>query len=265
MTAVASPVFEVTRLEYDVLWEHLRLGPFPTVYRVIGHGRTTDERNGLVRQAWSSLRARGLGAPASPHPALAELLGVLAQPQREVDARFGHRGAEVRALAAAAGPLAAVGILTADGFRFRGTTPGGLSRAVVSLLPTHRPGRGHSVSVSSTVLQAACATSGNTAAGLRVALGDHGLRSGDADQLAAALDGAFGGGQFGAAMRDRWGRRRRAAQVVGFTDTASGRYLLQRSTAAGGEHWTTLAPTDQVRLAAGVDRLLAELGRQLAG
>ena len=67
-----------------------------------------------------------------------------------------------------------------------------------------------------------------------------------------------------AAMRDRWGRRHRADHVVGFVDTAAGRYLLESGPALGGsERWTTVAPTDPQRLAARVDRLQADLGGQL--
>jgi ESX secretion-associated protein EspG len=252
--------FTVSRLEFDVIWEHLRLGPFPTVYRMLGHGRTYDERARLVDEAWASLQAKGMGSPLSPDPLLAELLGVLARPEREVDARMGHHGREIRALAGVAGDRAALGVLDADGFRFTEITPGGLSRAVVGLLPDHPAGSGHSVTLSSTSLRAACEASGDTARGLRAALVERGMRPDDADQLATALDGPFGGGQFGAALRDRWGMRHRAAHVVGFVDTASGRYLVESKPSLGGaEQWTTIAPADPPRLAARIDRLFTDL------
>lgn len=252
--------FTMSRLEFDVVWEHLRLGPFPTVYRMLGHGHTYDERVRLVDQAWASLRVRGMGGPTAPNPLLAELLGVLARPEREVDARTGHRGREVRALAGATGDRATLGVLTADGFSFTEITPGGLSRAVVGLLPDHPPGTGHSVTLSSASFRAACEASGDTANGLRAALTERGMRPDDADQLANALGGPFGGGQFGAAVRDRWGRRHRASHVVGFVDTASGRYSLESKPFLGGaEQWTTIAPADLPRLAARIDRLLVDL------
>lgn len=252
--------FTLSRLEFDVVWEHLRLGPFPTVYRMLGHGRTYDERARLVDEAWASLQAKGLGGPMSPDPLLAELLGVLAQPEREVDARMGHRGHEVRALAGVASERAALGVLDADSFWFAEITPGGLSRAVVGLLPDHTPGAGHSVTLSSASFQAACEASGGTVTGLRAALVERGMRPDDADQLADALDGPFGGGQFGAALRDRWGKRHRAGHVVGFVDTASGRYLMESKPSLGGaEQWTTIAPADLPRLTARIDRLLTDL------
>jgi hypothetical protein len=251
----------LSRLEFDVVWEHLGFGPYPTVYRMLGHGRTRDDRVRLVHEAWASLQAKELGGPTSLDPLLADLLTVLAQPEREVDARIGHRGREVRALAGVAGDRAALGVLDAGGFRFCEVTPGGLGRAMVGLLPDHADGTGHSVTLSSASFQAACEASGNTAEGLRAALAERGMRPDDADQLAEALDGPFGGGQFGAAARDRWGRRHRAPYVVGFVDTRSGRYLLEsKPTLGGAELWTTIAPTDPPRLAVRVDRLLADLG-----
>jgi len=259
--------FAISRLEFDVVWEHLRLGPFPTVYRMLGHGQTHDERARLVEQAWASLEARGVGGPASLDPVLAGLLTVLSRPEREVDARFGHRGhpgRDVRALAGVAGERAALGVLDTDAFAFTEITPGGLSRAAVGLLPEHRSGEGHSVTLSSASFEAACAASGDTAKGFRAALAERGMRPGDVDQLVGALDGVFGGGQFGAATRDRWGKRHRADHVVGFVDTPSGRYLLEsKPTLGGAELWTTVAPTDRPRLAAHIDALLTDLPRRL--
>jgi hypothetical protein len=265
VTAAAGAGLALSRLEFDVVWEHLGLGPFPAVFRMLGHGRTRDERQRLVGQAWAGLQARDLGGPTSLDPLLADLLGVLAGPEREVDARTGHRGREVRALAGVAGERAALGLLDAAGFRFSEVTPGGVGRAVVGLLPEHPAGAGRSVTLSGASFRAACDASGNTAEGLRAALTERGMRPDDADQLATALDGPFGGGQFGAAARDRWGRRRRAPHVVGFVDTGAGRYLLESKPALGGaERWTTIAPTDPLRLAARVDRLLADLCAGLA-
>ena len=256
--------FTISRLEFDVVWEHLRLGSFPTVYRMLGHGQTYDERAQLVQQAWAALEARGIGGPASLDPVLADLLTMLAAPEREVDARTGHRGREVRALAGVARGRAAFGVLDAEGFTFTEITPGGLSRAVVGLLPDHPAGDGHSVTLSSASFEAACAASGGTVKGFRAALAERGMRPDDIDQLAVALDGPFGGGQFGAAMRDRWGKRHRADHVVGFVDTASGRYLMEsKPTVGGSELWTTIAPTDPMRLAARIDVLLTDLTRQL--
>jgi len=252
----------LSRLEFDVIWEHLGLGPFPTVYRLLGHGQTYDERAHLVRQAWDALQARGVGGPMSLDQDLVHLLRIIARPAREVDARINCRGTVVRALAGSVGDDAAIGVLWSDGFRFAPVTPGGLSRAVVALLPDHPAGRGHSVSLSNRSFSSACEASGDTARGLRAALTERGMRAADAEQLSDALDGVSGAGQFGVALLDRWGKRQRAGHVVAFVDSSTGRYLLEsRPTLGGAERWTTIAPTDPVRLAGQIDRLRVELER----
>jgi EspG family len=264
VTTAAGTAFTLSRLEFDVVWDHLKLGPFPTVYRIVGHGQTYDERARLVEQAWQSLRYKRIAAPAL-QPELTAMLQILAKPQHELDLRMGHRGKEVRALAGRREDHAAVGVLDGE-FRLSEVTPGGLSRALVALLPGHVAGKGHSVTVSSRAFEAACAESGDTSGGLREGLLRRGVRFDDAAQLSEALEGPFGGGQFGAAMLDRWGKRHRAARVVGFVDTESGRYLLEsRAAFGGGERWTTIAPADGAKLTAQVDRLLTELGQELNG
>src|SRR5215470_19870512 len=90
---------ELSRLEFDVVWQHLGLGAFPTVFRMMGHGRTEAERRRLVDQAWQSLRAKGLSRHGDPHPLLVERLAVLSRPEREVDARMNHGELALRALA----------------------------------------------------------------------------------------------------------------------------------------------------------------------
>jgi hypothetical protein len=227
----------------------------------MGHGRTEAERARLVDRAWKSLRDRGLGRHGDPHPLLVELLAVLSRPEREVDARMNHGEVAVRALAGARGQLAVIGVLRAGTFRLSQITPGGLHRAVVALLPEHPAGTGISVTLPSRQFAAACEASGDAPARLRAALIERGVREPDAEQLARAFTDITGAGQFGAARLDRLGRRQRAGHVVGFVDSASGRYLLQaRPPAPGGEQWTTIAPTDPIRLAGQIDRLLAETG-----
>ncbi|HEY0638629.1 MAG TPA: ESX secretion-associated protein EspG [Pseudonocardiaceae bacterium] len=262
MSVPTDHAVTLSPLEFDVIWEHLGLGPFPTVYRLLGHGWTYDERAQLVRQAWEGLEARGVGGPVSLDPDLVELLRVLARPAREVDARLTYGSVVTRALAGSVGEVGVIGVLREGRFTIAPVTPGGLIRSVVGLLPDHPPGTGHSVSLSERSFGEACAA--GDARGMRAALQERGMRPGDAEQLAEALDGIVGAGQFGAARLDRWGRRHRAPYVAAFVDSAAGRYLLESRPGLGGaELWTTVAPTDPVRLAGRVDRLHAELEYQL--
>lgn len=266
MRLSSTVTFELSRLELDVLWEHLRLGPYPTVLRMMGHGRTAAERSRLVEQAWRSMRAKGIGPRGSPDALLVVLLRTLARPEREVDVRMNHGDRAVRALAGTRAGLAAVGVSTPDGLRFSEITPGGLSRAAVGLLPEHPPGNGVSVTLPSEVFEAACSVAGNDPTRLRPALVERGARGEDATQLAEALTGIVGAGQFGAAWLDRWGRRVRAGHVVGFVDSDGGRFLLETTAPAHGVGWwTTVAPTDATRLAGQIDRLLAEADRPAPG
>jgi hypothetical protein len=265
VTLSSAVSIELSRLEFDVVWQHLGLGAFPTVFRMLGHGRTETERLRLVDLAWQSLRAKGLGRHGDPHPMLAELLTVLSRPEREVDARMNHGESVVRALAGARDEFAAIGVLRAGAFHLSEITPGGLSRAVVALLPEHPAGSGTSVTMPSGLFTAACAASGDDPVRLGAALAERGVREPDAGQLARALSDITGAGQFGAARLDRLGRRMRADHVVGFVDSASGRYLLEARPSAAGEQWTTIAPTDPIRLAGQIDRLLTGLERALDG
>jgi EspG family len=261
VTLPSAVSIELSKLEFDVVWQHLGLGAFPTVFRMIGHGRTEAERLRLVDQVWQSLDRKGIGRHGAPHPLLVEMLTVLSRPEREVDARMNHGELAVRALAGARDQLAAIGVLRAGTFRLSEITPGGLGRAVTALLPEHPAGTGISVALPSGLFAAACAASGDDPARLRAAFAERGLRESDAEQLARAFAAIAGAGQFGAARLDRLGRRRRADHVVGFVDSAAGRYLLQsRPPAPGGEQWITIAPTDPIRVAGQIDRLLAETG-----
>lgn len=258
MRSPSTVTIELSGLEFDVVWEHLRLGAYPTVYRMMGHGRTAAERSRLVDQAWRSLQAKGLGRRGAPDRLLAELLAVLSRPEFEVDVRMNHGDRAVRALAGTRAGVAAIGVLAGGVFRFSETTPGGLSRAAVALLPEHPAGEGASVTLPSVVFSAACAAAGDDPTRLRLALAERGVRQEDARQLAGALTGITGAGQFGAARLDRWGRRVRADRVVGFVDSTGGRFLLEVTPAAPtAPRWTTVAPTDPTRLAGRIDRLLA--------
>lgn len=264
MTQSAPTQIALSRLELDVLWEHLDLGAYPTVYRMIGHGETYEERLVLVDQAWASLAAKGLGERTAVNPVLTEFLTVLARPDRAVDARFSHGEQEVRALAGARGESGVLSVVDGDQVTCTEVTPGGLSRAMVGLLPEHPAGRGSSVNLPSAVFSAACAESGNTQQGLRNALIGRGVRGEDAQLLVDALDETVGGGQFGAAIRDRLDRRRRGSYVIGFVDSAAGRFLLTARKSGGGESWTTVSPTDPLRLTGQIDRLLGELDREFS-
>ncbi|MER7078755.1 ESX secretion-associated protein EspG, partial [Saccharopolyspora kobensis] len=59
--------------------------------------------------------------------------------------------------------------------------------------------------------------------------------------------------------RDRFGRRVRADRVVGFFDTAHGRYAQLRRESPSGDVWSTIAPADARRLNGHLEELLTEI------
>ncbi|GGM65977.1 ESX secretion-associated protein EspG [Longimycelium tulufanense] len=256
-TSVDDAPITLTTLEFDVLWEHLELGPMPLVVKVASPGRTWTERAEIADTAWAGLLARGLGGPARLDPRIPELLRVLARPDRDVDARI-WLNRSVRVLAAARGDEAVLAVLDGDQLTLRPVTPSGLPRAAVGVLPPCGPGFGHSVSVPSANLDAAAAACDGTPDGFARALRERGVRAEDARALAAMVAEAGNRGQFGAAARDRLDRRRRTEWVVGFFDTPRGRYLQIRRSLSGCGAWSTVCPTDQRRLTALVEEALGE-------
>ncbi|HEV7909409.1 MAG TPA: ESX secretion-associated protein EspG, partial [Pseudonocardiaceae bacterium] len=92
---------------------------------------------------------------------------------------------------------------------------------------------------------------------LESSLRTRGLRQGDAHTLAEMIRDAGDRGQFGAAVRDKWGKRIRPARVVGFFDTPKGRYVQMRRASEGQQPWSTVSPVDGRRLLQHVSELLS--------
>ncbi|XVV03035.1 ESX secretion-associated protein EspG [Actinosynnema sp. CA-248983] len=253
MHDVREPV-TISALEFDVLWEHLRLETMPLVLKVPSPGKTNAERADLERRAWAGLESRGLGRPVSLDPMLEDLLHLLNRPQREVDGRL-WLGRSVRVLAAAKGQSAVLAVLDGEQLTLRPASADGLPREAVSVLPAVPPGPGHSVTLPSADLDAAAAAAG-TPDKLEAALRERGVRADDAKVLADMFKDAGNRGQFGGAVRDKWGKRVRPEHVVAFFDNPNGRYVQLRRATAGQQPWSTVSPTDPRRLVQHVTDLL---------
>jgi hypothetical protein len=250
----------ISALEFDVLWEHLQLGTMPLVVKVPSPGKTYEERAALEEKAWSDLEGRGLGRPVAVHPEIDYVLRVLARPEREVDARAYVDG-NVRLIVAAAGDDAAYAVLTDDQLTLRRTSAANLASTAVGLLAARPAGPGQSVSLRSEDFEAAANGAGGTQTGFHSALIERGVRSDDADALTRMISDVTGTGNFGAAVRDRLGRRQRADRVVSFFDTEDGRYVQIRRESGDGSLWTTISPADSRKLVQHVEQLLAEITR----
>jgi ESX secretion-associated protein EspG len=252
----------LSALEFDVLWEHLQLGSMPLVVKVPSPGRTFEERATLEEKAWADLEGRGLGRQVAVHPEIEYLLGLLARPDREVDGRAYVDGS-VRLLAAATGGAAVLAVLAGDGLTLRRVSAESLASAAVGLLADRPAGPGQSVTLRSEDFEAAANEAGGTQQGFHGALLGRGVREDDANALATMISDVLGTGNFGAAARDRLGRRQRAERVVSFFDTEDGRYVQIRRRSQDGHLWTTISPADSRRIIQHVDQMLGEVSRSV--
>lgn len=253
-----APPITLSALEFDVLWEHLGLGDMPLVVKVPSPGKTHEERALLAARVWADLESRGLGRAVEVDPDIEEILGVLAKPQREVDVRA-YVGHNVRVLAASVGESAAVAELSDDRVTLRRTTGSSLPSAALAVLPPAPAGPGRSVTLPTADFEEAAKAAARTREGFGNALLERGLRPDDAEVMIEMIKDVAHTGNFGAAARDRLGRRRRAERVVSFFDTEDGRYVQTRRPADDGTMWTTISPADLRKLTHHVTELLDEV------
>lgn len=258
--ADSEPV-SLSALEFDVLWEHLRLGSMPVIVTVPSPGKTHTERAQLEERVWADLGARGLGRPGEVDPDLHDLLEELVRPEREVDART-WVGAGLRVLAAATGDNAVLAALRGDQVSVQRLTSVNLPSAVIDLLPPAPAGPGRSVTLRSEDFESAAKAGGSSQQEFDAALRARGVRGDDTDALVSMINDVTGNGNFGAAARDKLGKRYRAERVVAFFETEAGRYVQIRRVGADGSPWTTISPVDVRRLTQHVDELHDEVVRQ---
>jgi hypothetical protein len=260
-TPVGEPI-TISALEFDVLWEHLRLAEMPLVLTVPSPGRTYTERRQLTAEVWQALEKRGLGRRLEVDARLEHLLRLLESPDQEIDGRFGAtRG--VRLLVAAKGDDAVFAMLSKRGLMLSEAPVTGLAREALSVLPVVGPGPGESITVRSEDLDAAAANA-STPEEFELELCRQNTRLRDATILRGMVTGVRRQGQFGASARTRWGHRRRAPHVVGFFDTDAGRYLQLRAKADDGQTWSTISPADNRLLIQQLTDLLANVTRSAA-
>ncbi|APU17398.1 MULTISPECIES: ESX secretion-associated protein EspG [Actinoalloteichus] len=249
---------DLTALEFDVLWEHLRPGRMPLAVKVPSPGRTHEERTRLAMGVWSSLAERALGRPGALDEALVALITALGRPDVELDGRLWLGGREIRVIAAISGETGVRAVLDGGTLSLTPVVRTGLTRAVLDVLPARPPGLGSSVTLRSVDLDHAARAAGHDPDALTRLLTGTDLRASDAQTLGNMVRTAGDRGQFGSAARNAWGRRLRAPRVVAFFDTPSGRYLQSRREAPDGTEWSTVAPAGIRMLHHQVEELLTE-------
>ncbi|CAM3438542.1 ESX secretion-associated protein EspG [Kibdelosporangium persicum] len=258
---VQSRPITLSALEFDVLWEHLGYEDMPLAVKVPSPGATWTERKQLVDQAWTELERRGLGRPVDLNPGIERALGILSRPDREVDGRT-WLGRSVRFLAAAREEEAVLAILADDFLTLHSVPAQSLPSVATGVLSPVPAGPGHSVNVRSDDFETAANRAGGTKEGFEKALRQRGIREDDVKVLAEMIKDVVATGNFGAAARDKWGKRHRAERVIAFFDTEDGRYVQVKKPSPDGSAWTTISPTDNRRLTHQVELLLGEIVRQ---
>ncbi|MFI7676703.1 ESX secretion-associated protein EspG [Actinophytocola sp. NPDC049390] len=239
-------------LEYDILWEHLRLGSFPPILDIDSHGATIAEREELRATAWASLAAKGLGSPRAPDERVTGLLNRVARPEWELDARL-HltSGPRTSALFAWHHRWATVAVLDGRGLTLDAVRADQVAPTAVSLLPLHPPGTGRSVTLPAAVLDKAA-----RARDLARSLAAHGLGKDEARKIVDAWRDIVHFGQFGAARTPAGAARARAPHVVSVYDGAQ-RYLFTRK-----RDWVTLTPGTDAALTRQLDDMLSALSAE---
>lgn len=251
---------ELSALEFDVLWEHFRLGAFPPVLEINQHGATHGERAELTAKAWEALAHRDLARRGRPDSRLGPRLRVLAHPEWEVDARIHRRPGQPRtsALIGTIRRAAVIAVLDAGRLTLRTAPADRLAHHAVALLPPHRPGTGASITLPADTLDAAGARAVDNPDALARVLQAQGLGRAEARKIAEVAGGVTGFSQLGAARTRPDESRRRAGHVVSVYDTTTGRYLFTRKPGAG-RWWVTLVPGPDTEIVRQLTELLTGL------
>ncbi len=243
-------------------WESLRLGDLPLIFRVCVDrlGATAEERARLIGSTVEGLRTRGLADDRGLRGELVDALTLLAHPSWLVDARL-DTYRPVRALGAARGRAAVVAVLHEDEITLTHGTAFRLPADMAALAAEHPPGNGASINLSVEVLLAAAErVVGEDPIRLADELVQRGVSPGDARTLAQVNADMVGSGQFGVEVYEPDAGLRRAGRVIGFSDTAQGRWAQLRTAAHGGTQWVTFTPAGTPQLAVMITDLLAECG-----
>ncbi|MEV4052737.1 ESX secretion-associated protein EspG [Amycolatopsis sp. NPDC049688] len=247
-------------LAFDFLWESAQAGELPYPLIIRSHGATEDERVSLRHRADVELKARGIRDPRGRlAPPIEDALHLLAFAPLTIDALHipQFEAPTVGVLAAADETKGVLAIQDADGIWLRDVPPDGLVSAVVGMLPAAPRGSEASVTLP---LDEALHT-----APIRVPVSspsgpaeEDGKRRGRprrtplSERLAVDPREAYGriagqprqrGGQLAANSRSQVGARQRS-RVLGWFDTATGRYLSLSRAGTDGREWVTVAPAD---------------------
>ncbi len=254
---------ELSHEEYRTAWQALDLGTRHWNLDLPGIPELTDhERRAQTATTLEDLRARGLTDRRGIDPELEDSLRLVASPVCEINGWVRTGGTSVRLLAGSRGEWAVLAMLDEHRLLVRTGPATELCTAVARQLPDRPAGPGSSVSVPSKLLEqpAHGGQPGLTGEQLENRLTRGGVKLADARSFAAMLRGPKpGAGKFGAARRDRNGKRHPAGAALVYLATERGGHTLQPLRGPDGTAWTTLAPATLTQLAQRVDQLLTSI------
>jgi len=253
-----SGTIVLSKLEFDVLWEHEKLPAKHEALTVPSPGRTHTERRQLVAKAFADLEERGLADRERATPELLDRLNLLAYPQLAIDSWVwtDHRISSLAVVGGSAALLAAIDGAEVWLIPARETA---IAEAAVSIAGDVVAGPGLSVSVPTDVLAAADAEARGNVREFSASLTRSGVSGSDAKTLADMVRDMNVRGQFCVNRVQRDQRMVRADRVVAFHDTPRGRYVHLAKPNADGRMWSTITPADNRRLANCVQELMTEV------
>jgi hypothetical protein len=189
------------------------------------------------------------------------VLRLLAAPDREVQGWIGlHEHVQLTVVAATDGELAVTVVVDDDTVYLEAIQPRALVDAVIALVPSHPPGRSHSLSVPRDVYERATTNRRAAAGRYLVDVRSSARLSQDVDALKALLAGPrIGGGRFYVATHDHMGRRRKSEKPLTYLDLGSGRVSCREHPNSGGDPWLTVAPASHASLAHDLNVMFAQL------
>jgi hypothetical protein len=258
--ALRGITVELSHEEYRTAWQVLDLGTRHWNLDLPGIPELTDqERRAQTASTLEDLRARGLANRRGMAPELEDSLRLVASPVCEINGWVQTGGTAVRLLAGSRGEWTVLAMLDEHRLLVRTGPASELCTAVARQLPDRPAGPGSSVSVPSALLAEpdSGGKPGLTGQQLENRLTRGGVKPDDARSVAAMLRGPKpGAGKFGAARRDRNGKRHPAGAALVYLATERGGYTLQPLRGPDGTAWTTLAPATLTQLAQRIDQLL---------
>jgi hypothetical protein len=251
---------ELSHEEYRTAWQVLDLGTRHWNLDLPGIPEMTDqERRAQAASTLEDLRVRGLADRRGMVTELVDSLRLVAGLVCEINGWVQTGGTQVRLLAGSRGEWAVLAMLDDHRLLVRTGPAIELCTAVARQLPDRPAGPGSSVSVPSALLSepASGGKPGLTGEQLENRLTRGGVKADDARSVATMLRGPKpSAGKFGAARRDRNGKRNPAGTALVYLATERGGYTLQPLRGPDGTAWTTLAPATLTQLAQRIEQLL---------